>query len=509
MRSSFAPTVRLAVRLGGVLALAVVGAALPVGLAQAAPATFNVKTFGAKGNGSTLDDDAIDRAINAASAAAGGGIVVFPSGTYQSRTIHLKSNVTLQLDSGSTIRAAGSGFDAAEPNPFSQWQDYGHSHFHNALMWGDGITNLTITGSGTIDGAGLETANAVPKGHGDKILSLTRCTNLTLRGVTFRRGGHFAVLTNGCDGVLLDNLKVLTSTDRDGVNLINTSNVEVTHSRIEASDDSLSFKSDFALGRTFPSEHIRVHDSTILSTENNALQFGVESCGDFRDVVFEDVAITGAGKAGIGIVSHDGGSITDVHYNRVTMNKVSSPFFIRLGGRGKCPGKPPAGKISGITFTDITGSNLTTPAPVRGAPEYASTVIGTPGADITDLSFTNVKLTVPGNHKAADANVVPPDRPIDYRPREFGIRPAYGFWLRHVQRVTFTNVDVQFDKADARPAFAVDDGGQVQVLGSKFERSTGSFDARFTGVDGYRVRDTASTAGQAPRIRAVDSTPLP
>jgi hypothetical protein len=407
-----------------------------------------------------------------------------------------------------TIRATTTGFDPPEPNAFSRFQDFGHSHFHNALMWGENVTGFAITGTGTIDGVGLETANAVPGGHADKILSLKLCANVTLRDVTFRRGGHFAVLMNGCHDVLLDNVKVLTSTDRDGVNLINTSNVEVTHSRIEASDDSLSFKSDFALGRTFVSEHIRVHDSTIQSTENNALQFGVESCGDFRDVVFTDVTIPGAGKAGIGIVSLDGGSITDVHYSRITMTRVSSPFFIRLGGRGKCPGTPPPGKISGVTISDVTGTNLTTPAPVRGAPEYASTIIGTPGADITDVSFTNVSLTVPGGHPAADADVVPPDRPIDYRPREFGTRPAYGFWLRHVQRIAFTNTEVRSDRADGRPAFATDNGTHVEVLGSRAERSTGPFDVRFSNTAGYSVQNSTTTTGQALRLRIVNSTPL-
>jgi polygalacturonase len=143
--------------------------------ANAAPVTYNVRDYGARGNGSTLDDDAIDRAITAAST-AGGGIVVFPAGTYQSRTIHLKSDVTLQLDSGATIRAASRGFDASEANPYSQYQDYGHSHFHNSLMWGDGISNFAITGSGTIDGDGLTTDNAVPSGVGDKTLVLTRCS---------------------------------------------------------------------------------------------------------------------------------------------------------------------------------------------------------------------------------------------------------------------------------------------------------------------------------------------
>src|SRR5262249_59680912 len=92
----------------------VAAVALAIGVGATSPAhaatTFNVKTFGATGNGTTLDDDAIDKAVSAASALPG-GVVVFPKGTYLSRTIHLKSNITLQLNSGATVRAASSGFD--------------------------------------------------------------------------------------------------------------------------------------------------------------------------------------------------------------------------------------------------------------------------------------------------------------------------------------------------------------------------------------------------------------
>jgi hypothetical protein len=477
--------------------------------AQAAPPEFNVRDYGAVGNGSTFDDDAIDKAITAASAAPGGGIVLFPPGVYHSRTIHLKSNVTLQVDAGATIRAAANGIDAPEPNPWDQYQDFGHSHFHNSLMWGENISNFAITGSGTIDGDGLETANEVPTGKGDKILTLTRCANVTLKDITFRRGGHFAVLMNGCHDVLYDNVKVFATEDRDGINSINSWNVEVKNSRIEASDDALAFKSDFALGRTYVSENIRVHNSTILSTENNAIQFGVESCGDFRNAQFTDLAITGAGKAGIGIVSHDGAAITDLAFARITMKRVSSPVFMRLGGRGKCPGTPPPGRIAGISIRDVTGSDLITPAPVAGAPEYASSLIGSPGADITDVKFTNVKLTVPGGHPASEANRVPPESLQLYRPREWGPRPAYGFWMRHVSRILFDNTEVAFDKDDGRPAFATDNGKRVEWFDSKAERSTGPSDVNFTRTAGYGLQRSTNSAGGPLRIKAVSSTPLP
>ena len=110
--------------------------------ARAAPATFNVEDYGAKGNGTTVDSPAIDKAIAAASAAPG-GIVDFPAGTYLARTIQLKSNVTINLRAGSKIIAVGSGMDSAEPNPFSRYQDFGHSHFRNALLWGEHVENVS------------------------------------------------------------------------------------------------------------------------------------------------------------------------------------------------------------------------------------------------------------------------------------------------------------------------------------------------------------------------------
>src|SRR5256884_6334868 len=186
-----------------------------------AAGTFNVKDFGARGNGSTVDSPAINKPI-AAAAGAGGGTVTFPSGTYLSRSIHLASNVTLNLSSGATIKAASSGLDAAEANSFSQWQDFGHSHFHDALMWGDGVHDVSITGSGTIDGAGLTTSNTVPKGVGDKALSLKLCSNVHVDGVTFRRAGHFAVLFNVCHYLTFCKSKIFTTGDRDGIHIVNS-----------------------------------------------------------------------------------------------------------------------------------------------------------------------------------------------------------------------------------------------------------------------------------------------
>ena len=161
-------------RLGVAVTAALLGITMLAEPAQAAD--FNVRDYGAAGNGSANDTAAIDRAITAANA-AGGGTVRFPSGTYRSpNSIHMKSNVTLQLDSGATIMgASGNGYDKPEPNPNDEYQDYGHSHFHNAMIWGDRLTNIGFVGSGTIDGGGALITGNPDSGQADKIISLTRC----------------------------------------------------------------------------------------------------------------------------------------------------------------------------------------------------------------------------------------------------------------------------------------------------------------------------------------------
>src|ERR1017187_9189641 len=117
--------------------------------AQVHAAVFDVKSYGAKGDGKALDSPAINQAIEAA-AAAGGGTVHFPAGTYVTGSIRLRSNLTLQFETGTTIEASAdpAAYDAAEANQWYKFQDFGHSHFHNSLIWGEGLENVSIVGGG-------------------------------------------------------------------------------------------------------------------------------------------------------------------------------------------------------------------------------------------------------------------------------------------------------------------------------------------------------------------------
>ncbi len=124
---------------------------------QSGGTAYNVRAFGAKGDGKTLDHPAINRAIDAA-AKMGGGTVVVPPGIYLCGSIHLQSNIHLVIDAGATILGAPqnlNAYDLTEPWTNNPYQDGGHCYFHNSLIWGENLTNVFITGHGMINGGGL------------------------------------------------------------------------------------------------------------------------------------------------------------------------------------------------------------------------------------------------------------------------------------------------------------------------------------------------------------------
>ena len=141
----------------------------PLKSPSAAPSPeFDVRQFGAVGDGRTLDTAAINRAIDAVRA-IGGGTVSFPAGDYLSHSIRLCSHLTLRLGAGARLIAAEpGGYDAPEEGPPNLYQDYGHSRFRNSLIWGEGLEHVTLCGSGIIFGRGLSRGNgrvALPVGQ--------------------------------------------------------------------------------------------------------------------------------------------------------------------------------------------------------------------------------------------------------------------------------------------------------------------------------------------------------
>ena len=241
-------------------------------VAQQVPQFFDIAKYGAVGDATTLNSAAIDKAIDAANA-AGGGTVYFPAGTWLAGSIHLKSNVTLYLEQGSTILATSDpqAYDEAEPNQWDKYQDYGHSHFHNSLIWGEGLENISILGPGRIYGKGL--TRQQNQRVGNKAISLKLCRNVIIRDISILMGGHFGILATGVDNMTIDNVKI--DTNRDGVDIDSCRNVRISNCTVNSPfDDGICLKADYALGFFRNCENITITNCQVSGFDNGTLLDG-------------------------------------------------------------------------------------------------------------------------------------------------------------------------------------------------------------------------------------------
>ncbi len=460
------------------------------GLTAASP-VFDIRDFGAKGDATTVDTPAVNRAIEAA-AASGGGIVRFCAGNYLCYSIRLKSNITLLLEPGSTIIAgetpmegvSSGGYDAPEPNPSAdEYQDFGHTHFQNSLIWGEGLHNIAILGSGLIWGKGLsrgegnDTPRAEAPGVGNKCISLKNCHNVLLHDFSVLKGGHFGLLATGVDNLTVDN--ILMDTNRDGMDIDCCKNVRVSNCSINSPwDDALVLKSSFALGQPRVTENLTITNcyvtgAYVLGTlldgtrkkfpprtrdvGTGRIKFGTESNGGFRNITVSNCAFEGCD--GIALESVDGALLEEVTFTGITMRDVSnSPLFLRLGSRMRGPRNAQVGRIRRVILSGIVGTN--------SASQLCAIISGIPGHAIEDIKISDVYLHHQGGGTREMAALTPEELEAEYpEPTMFGPLPAHGFFIRHAKNLEFSNVEIAYEKPDQRPAIVVED-----VAGADFFR---------------------------------------
>lgn len=420
--------------------------------------TFNVKDFGAKGDSVTNDTQAINRAIEKCHA-EGGGSILFPAGRYIAASIHLKSNICFRLDDKAEIYGAPGGYDAPESHePYEKYQDYGHSHFHNALMWGEGIENFAIIG-GKVTGGPIIQGDPKGKDIGDKVVVIVRGKNLLFQNVTHDTGGHFVYLLNDCENITLDHVVIKKS--RDAVDFMGCRNVQVFGCRFTGcSDDTIGIKSDYVLGRRILSENFYIWDC-YFESGCNGLQFGSETAGDFRNIRIWSIKIALSMKAGIGITCNDSGIIEDVQYRDIEVTNAACPIFVLITDRLRT-GEPNVrpGKIKDVIIRNVTLSNQR--AGSHHGPVSTATISGLPGFPIENLTLENIKMTNAGGGTAEDAKAVPPYLK-EYSPNQYKTRPAAAFFVRHVKNLTLKNVEMSYETPDSRPPLVIWDGNGITL----------------------------------------------
>jgi Carbohydrate binding module (family 6)/Glycosyl hydrolases family 28 len=230
------------------------------------------------------------------------------------------------------------------------------------------------------------------------------------------------------------------------------------------------------------------------------LMFGSETCGDFTGYDFQRITINGSDKSGLGMVSMDGTVISDVHYKDITMTNVRAAITQKIGTRRRCGNSPGIGRIHDITYENITSSG-------QSSNNFSATLWGESGSNnkISNVTFTNVNLNVPGGSGSVSTGV-PSNDPNDYNPKSIGTRPAYGWYIRNANNIKFVGGSVRFEDSDARPAVIANNSTGVTFDQFVAERGTASTDMLFQTVTGYCVRNGTNTTGGALRVSQTGST---
>lgn len=407
----------------------------------------------------TLATGAIQRAVDAC-AAAGGGVVRLAGGDYVSGTIDLRSGVMLEIGEGARLLASTDLKDYPERRARRPTVMDSNMGMHQSLIFAEGCERVGIRGKGTIDGRGThdnfpgeETIGATP--GRPFLIRMLDCRQVVIQDVRMRDSPCWMQNYLNCEDLLVERIHVENQANHnnDGLDIDGCRRVIVRDCFISAEDDALCFKG--AGGR--PMEQVLVERCRLYST-CNALKFGTDSQGDFRNVLVRHVEVGGPSKemralkrrkadGGISWESVDGNTIERVLVHDAHIVRAESPLFLRLGDRGRVmPGqpRPPAGHLRRLVFDRVKGDDNG----VRG-----SFFTGLPERPIEDVLLRDVDVAMDAAiTPAARADAIPEARADYPDPHMFSaVMPAYGLWTRDVRGLSLARVRFRSPGGDPRP----------------------------------------------------------
>ena len=363
---------------------------------------FDVRQFGAKGDGKALDTVAIQKALDECGK-AGGGIVRLTAGTYLSKPIFLRSSTTLQLDEGATLQATD------EPDDFMSGDKL------IAFVNGDALTDVAITGKGMMDGAGArwwgpvkeakKAGKAEPQRR-PRMVILSGCVGVRIQDVTLQNSPSFHLVPRDCEDVTIEGLTIRAPADSPNTDAIDPSasrHVRISKCVIDVGDDNIAIKS----GHEDPAhpnaacEDITVSDCTFL--HGHGMSIGSETVGGVRNLTvqrctFEDTI------SGIRIKSDrsKGGLVENLTYSDITMKNVKIPINI-TAYYPKIPKEDSSQPVTSKTpiYRNIRITNLT-----ATSPQSAGFIVGLPECVVSNVVLENVRISAPKGLTVRNARAI-------------------------------------------------------------------------------------------------------
>jgi polygalacturonase len=421
---------------------------------------FNIREYGATGDGQTLDSRAIQKAIDSC-AKQGGGTVHLPAGQYLTGSLFLRNNITFHLDAGAVI--LGSENPADYPVIHSRWEGR-HQDTYAPLIGGNDLQNIAVMGRGTIDGCGAiwwkakrEKTLAHPR---PRLISFSDCNNVLIEGITAINSPSWTINPIHCQNVNIHAITIINPADSpntDGINPDSCRLVRISDCYVSVGDDCITIKSGTEHER--PDRFASCRDITItnctLERGHGGVVIGSEMSGGVKNVVISNCVFIGTDR-GIRIKSRRGrgGTIEDIRVSNLIMDGVLCPFtmnlYYHIGERGNKnvsdknarsvnDGTP---RLRRIHFSHITACEVK---------HAAGFLYGLAEMPLEDISLSDISISI-----SAEADSGYPEMADDIPSMS-----QAGFFIRNARRIRLEHVQVTGQRG---PAFDIDHSTEVEII---------------------------------------------
>ncbi|SEN91261.1 Rhamnogalacturonyl hydrolase YesR [bacterium A37T11] len=441
---------------------------------------YDIRDFGAVGDGQQINTRAIQAAIDSSS--RHGGSVLIPKGTFLSGTLYLPSYTHIEIAEGGILK--GSPYFKDYPVNQVAYKNGFVNNFNGkvvmtrALLFAEGSDHIRIYGKGTVDGHGdaaeFQLGNDGESAHSKErpcALLLINCKDISVQDLFMTNPAYWLQNYIGCDGLHLKGLRIYNHTNynQDGMD-IDARNVLVEDCHIDVDDDGICFKSQ---ERAHVVQHVLVRNCDI-GTNCNGIKFGTTSIGGLEDVQVMDCTIHKASEdrirnwqknlqfidqpvtvlSGIALESVDGAIVDGIDFNRIHLRDVQTPIFIVISDRNRQSVDNPVtyrkGAIRNIRIRNVDAV---------GHSKMPSSITGFPGCRVENVSLEHISLNEMGTGTSEDARLVLPESKSGYpENRMYGlVYPASGLYVRHVQNIHIMDMEIQLRNMDARPVVVLED----------------------------------------------------
>lgn len=432
--------------------------------AQEKQLIYNVRGFGAKGDGKTNDQVAIQKAIDACK--ENGGIVIFENGIFLTGQLTLVNNLTLKIDTTATILGIQSDSEKDYPHHLidTKYPNRMLQDCQRRLIYGNKVHNVTITGGGTINGQGdfepwMNVKEIGTEKNRPSILAFVGCNSVKVSNITFVKPACWTQVYIESDNIIIQKIKVNTgqlTPNRDGIDIVDCHKVLIEDSYIESEDDGICFKS----GSEYGCKDIIVRRCVVdkLNVKaGNCFKLGTDGLGSFMNFDVSELVLKNVYQnSAFCIESMDGAVIDNLNFRDCQISNCGQAIFILLADRKRTvpERKTRIGAISNIHFKNITGTNFTQ--------NYPSIITGIKGHNIQNITFENLIFELKGGIDTSNQTVMEYDGKYP-EGSYFGNTNAFGFFIRHTDSVTFTNCKITSKVTDKRPWLIHEDTQNIDI----------------------------------------------